>query len=476
VAKDSLHIIVRYYSAVTFSNMSDLHDLCKFPQRPITDAYVDNLKYYLKNGIPATYTVEEAYNYDNGIEEEPTTTTTPLHLICTHVPKDLTADEVGIVSQLVEILFEYGAGWCFTDVDNKTPGCILIKRGLQDLPIYQQIVDAGVRAELLLRKVGEYDMEVISDTEDLDHEAFVGVANKTETASEEAVDLRAKTSPEKPHNASNVDQEDDAPDAPSQNQQSYLNTKLEYVNDDALVTKDRKDGVMMSWESDIMQLGANTLFKKGAYIEKNELDSEINILNIGFGMGIIDTMIQQQHPTMHYICEAHPDVIEKLRTDGWFAKPNVKILAGRWQDELPKLLTQGTFFNGIYYDTFSEHYSDMLELFDLVVGLLKPHGVFSFFNGLGADRQVVYQVYRKLVELDLENYGLVCKFTDVDVPETLFKDGRNSGSGSGSGSGSSADDDRDGDKDGDASVWDNVKRSYWSCPTYYHPEVKFIDF
>ncbi|KAI5957813.1 RMT2 [Candida theae] len=461
--------------------MSDLHDLCKFPQRPITGTYIDNLKYYLKNGIPATYTVEEAYNYTNGIEqEEPTTTTTPLHLICTHVPKDVTQDEVGIVCRMVEILFEYGAGWSFTDINNNTPGCILIARGLDNLPVYQQIVDAGVRAELLLRKVSEYDMEVISDTEDLDHEAFVvktaetedkdDAASKDEEGAAPAVPV-AEANP--PHNTSiNNTLPDDEPNAPSQNQQSYLNTKLEYV-DDALVTKDRKDGVMMSWETDIMQLGANTLFK-GAYIEQDELDSEVNILNIGFGMGIIDTMIQEKTPTMHYICEAHPDVLAKLETDGWFAKPNVKILAGRWQDELPKLLNQGVFFNGIYYDTFSEHYSDMLDLFDMVVGLLKPHGVFSFFNGLGADRQVIYQVYRKLVELDLANYGLECKFVDVDVPKSLFKRKSKRESGSGSGSGSGSDDD-DGDAE-DGSVWDNVKRSYWSCPTYYHPEVKFIDF
>ena len=435
--------------------MSDLHDLCKFPQRPITATYVDNLKFYLKNGIPATYTVEEAYNFTNGIEEEPTTTTTPLHLICTHVPKDLTQDEVAIVSQMVEILFEYGAGWSFTDINNNTPGCILIERGLAELPIYQQIVDAGVRAELLLRKVSEYDMEVISDTEDLDHEAIAGKSEKTEEAlADEPEEIKTAEDTKESASAGRV-VSDDAPDAPSQNQESYLSTKLEYV-DDALVTKDRKDGVMMSWESDIMQLGADTLFK-GAYIDTNELDSEVNVLNIGFGMGIIDTMIQAKKPTMHYICEAHPDVLEKLKTDGWFDKPNVKVLAGRWQDELPQLLNQGVFFNGIYYDTFSEHYSDMLDLFDLVVGLLKPHGVFSFFNGLGADRQVIYQVYRKLVELDLANYGLECKFVDIDVPDTLFKS-------------------KSDEEDADSSVWDNVKRSYWSCPTYYHPVVKFIDF
>ncbi|KAI5967978.1 RMT2 [Candida margitis] len=444
--------------------MSDLHALCKFPQRPITKVYVDNLNYYLKNGIPATYTVEEAYNFTNGLEEEPTTTTTPLHLICTHVPKDINDEESAIVSQLVEILFEYGAGWSFTDINNNTPGCILIERGLDTLPIYSQIVDAGVRAELLLRKVGEYDMEVISDTEDLDHVAFAQVSKEaTDDTSTDDV-TEAKPIGKETTGVTSTEEPDDEPDAPSHNQQSYLNTKLEYVND-ALITKDRKDGVMMSWESDIMQLGANTLFK-GSYIvsdnsNSQELDSEINILNIGFGMGIIDTMIQAQHPTHHYICEAHPDVLRKLQTDGWYNKPNVTILAGRWQDELPKLLSQGTFFNGIYYDTFSEHYSDMLDLFDLVVGLLKPHGVFSFFNGLGADRQVIYQVYKKLVELDLENYGLSCKFSDVDVPDTLF-----SGTKKANG---------DTDESG-ASVWDNVKRSYWSCPTYYHPEVKFIDF
>ena len=47
---------------------------------------------------------------------------------------------------------------------------------------------------------------------------------------------------------------------------------------------------------------------------------------------------------------------------------------------LQKLLV----FDGIYYDTFLEHYQDMLELFDIIVGLLKPSWIFSFFNGLGS--------------------------------------------------------------------------------------------
>ncbi|CUM56608.1 unnamed protein product [Debaryomyces tyrocola] len=432
--------------------MSDLHELCGFQTRPIGPKYIEDLKFYLKNGIPATYTIEEAYNYTNNIEEEPTTTTTPLHIICSHMPNDASNEEIDIINQMVEILLEYGAGWCLTDINDDTPGCILIRRKLNNTPIYNQIVAAGVRAELLLRKVSEYDMEIIEDTDDLNHEQFEG------TQGEETTEEERK---EEPPSISYVTDEkkveqskEDFKEDPSSNQETYLKTKLEY-KDGALVTKDRKDGVMMSWETDLMRMGCDSLLK-GASID-GEIDNEVNLLNIGFGMGIIDTMINNKNPTKQYICEAHPDVLAKLRHDGWYEKPNVVILEGRWQEQLNKLLSEGNvFFNGIYYDTYSEHYEDMLELFDIVVGILKPHGVFSFFNGLGADRQVVYEVYKQLVEMDLANYGLVCKFEQVQVPEsTLQLEIQNSTD--------------------NKSVWDDIKRAYWTCPTYYHPEARFMD-
>ena len=64
---------------------------------------------------------------------------------------------------------------------------------------------------------------------------------------------------------------DDAPDAPSQNQQSYLNTKLEYIND-ALITKDDKDGVMMAWENDIMKLASDTITSSASSASDSELE------------------------------------------------------------------------------------------------------------------------------------------------------------------------------------------------------------
>lgn len=447
--------------------MSDLHDLCRFSERPITDKYLDELKYYLKSGIPSTYTIEEAYNYINGIEEEPTTTTTPLHLIATHLPQDCTEKEMYVVNEMVLILFEYGAGWCLTDVNNETPGCILIRRKLKETAIYVQIVDAGVRAELLLRKVSEYDMEVIEDTDDVDHDQFGEIPELVTGEPEEKADEEQKETEKNENEAEETESKQEeglrqtsteakssndepAPELdPSHNQDAYLKTKLEYKNG-ALVTESNQDGVMMEWETDLMRLGCDSVFK-GAVVD-GKPDTDVNILNIGFGMGIIDTMINNKNPIKHYICEAHPDVLQKLKDDGWYEKPNVVILEGRWQEQLEKLLGSGdVYFNGIYYDTFSEHYQDMLELFDYVVGLLKPHGIFSFFNGLGADRQVIYEVYKKLVEIDLSNYGLQCDFIEVDVPEKTLKRG-------------------------DDSVWDGIRKAYWLCPTFYHPEARFIDF
>lgn len=407
--------------------MTDLHDLCKFSERPISEKYVDQLKYYLKAGIPATYTIEEAYNYNNGIEEEPPTTTTPLHLIFTHFPSDASDEETRVVNEMVTKLFEFGAGWCLTDINNETPGCILIKRGLKNTPMYEQVVNAGVRAELLLRKVEDV-VEFIDEAPEL-------VENPGEA--EEAPELvdEREEKPEKAEEAEETEKADAAGD-----QETYLKTKLHYEKD-ALLTE-QKDGVMMSWETKLMKKGCDSLFLRA--------EPQANILNIGFGMGIIDGMINERNPAKHYICEAHPDVLAKMRQDGWYDKPNVVVLEGRWQDTLDKLLSSGqVYFDGIYYDTFSEHYEDMLALFDCVVGLLKPSGVFSFFNGLGADRQVIYDVYRNLVQMDLANYGINCQFENVPVESSTLRDG---------------------------SVWDDVKQSYWSCPVYYHPIATFMDF
>jgi hypothetical protein len=61
------------------------------------------------------------------------------------------------------------------------------------------------------------------------------------------------------------------------------------------------------------------------------------VLNVGFGMGLVDQAIQRYEPEEHTIVEAHPEVYARMLKLGWGEKKNVRILFGRWQDVLPQL-------------------------------------------------------------------------------------------------------------------------------------------
>ena len=57
-----------------------------------------------------------------------------------------------------------------------------------------------------------------------------------------------------------------------------------------------------------------------------------DVLNVGFGLGIIDDAIQRRGPRSHTIVEAHPDVYAHIKALGWDARPGVRVVFGRWQD------------------------------------------------------------------------------------------------------------------------------------------------
>lgn len=107
-------------------------------------------------------------------------------------------------------------------------------------------------------------------------------------------------------------------------------------------------------------------------------------------------------PCLHHIIEAHPDVLAKMKEKGWMKKPGVVVHEGRWQDILPALVAgdengEEIVFDAIYFDTFAEDYKALREFFsEYVIQFLDPAGKFSFFNGIGADRQVCYDVYTKV--------------------------------------------------------------------------------
>lgn len=267
------------------------------------------------------------------------------------------------------------------------------------------------------------------------------------------------------------------------NSERYLQSQLTFEHDRIL--DEDHNGVMMAWEDEIMKKTADLLCgsshdpsnplppppppskvegdeslmsrseddlstnKDGKDIErgKNQRERNLRILNVGYGMGIIDTYFQSyffpnntpttnsttvltnsshtnnSHPTSsssaaaaeeeeekekkeegirsHHIIEAHPSILARMNTPQggkWNEKPGVVIHQGRWQDILPRMVEHGMMFDVIYFDTFAEDYAALKSFFrEYVVALLEPRaGRWSFFNGLGADRRVCYDVYTKV--------------------------------------------------------------------------------
>jgi protein arginine N-methyltransferase 2 len=303
--------------------------------------------------------------------------------------------------------------------------------------LYELCVEAGVRAEMLLGLLGGYEPLGDEDSEDEEIEAQPNGA-KTQDST---------TAAENGTNGHTVE-DDTEEEKKDVNSEDYLKSELKF-EDDKLLDADA-NGVMMAWETDIMRKTVNLL------LPSNETGKRI--LNIGLGMGIIDRMFRDTKPLSHHIIEAHPAVLAKLEEEGSdFGKSwedsapeggSCKIHAGKWQDIVPKLLEEGEVFDVIYFDTFGEDYSQLKMFFtEYVVGLLDPDGKFGFFNGLGADRRVCYDVYCRVVELDLCDAGMDVEWTDVPV-EGLGGEGEGE--------------------------WKGVRRRYWTLDQYRLPICSFM--
>ncbi|KAF8449743.1 S-adenosyl-L-methionine-dependent methyltransferase [Kalaharituber pfeilii] len=414
--------------------------------------------------------------------QEPETLQTPLHkaILACAPPKDAPLpapppdpEKTKAAETTLRLLLENGAIWNDLDKEGMTPGCYAYKYGLKEL--YEIMVDAGVRAELLFSRLDGY--MALEDDDDEDEEDTGKNATVEDVETSESKDTEDRNA----HNTANTGEdgeeiptlvEDRSASAQPEGRSpgatqfkslqpgwkdptpvtspAYLSSRLTYHSDKLLDSS--LNGVMMSWETDIMAR-TTALLLPDSKITTEPGKPGPRILNIGFGMGIIDTKFQERCiPSLHTICEAHPDVLAYLISPDspWPKKPGVEILSGRWQDELPALVARGEVYDAIYFDTFAEDYSALREFFnEYVIALLNPDGgKFGFFNGLGADRQISYDVYKKVVEMDLFEAGLETSWEVVKVPEL--------------------------DKEGDQNVWEGVRRKYWSLEEYWVPICTFL--
>lgn len=303
--------------------------------------------------------------------------------------------------ETLNLLLQGGAIWNVLDRNNGTPGCVAYRLGLTEL--YEVMVDAGVRAEMLLNRLDGYEPleEGSSDADAQDVNNENGVTSVEEgNAPASGSTENAQFEEERPtdENASPVDVKSE----------DYLRSTLTILHD--RIIDDDSNGVMMSWETGIMKRSAELLCPRPG----------LRVLNIGHGMGIIDDCFQSHRPASHHIVEAHPTVLARIKDNGWHEKPNVVIHQERWQVVLPRLLEENVVFDAIYFDTFAEDYGVFRDFFsEYVIGLLDPAGGvegeggrWGFFNGLGADRQICYDVYTKVRESPRRSCVLKDRSTD----------------------------------------------------------------
>lgn len=154
------------------------------------------------------------------------------------------------------------------DRNNETPGCLA--RRLGQTQLYEAIKMHGVYAEVLLNYVER------TESDDLEEE-----------------DTTPKTN------------------------DKYLASKLEYNDGSGVLLDDKGAPVMMKWETEIMRVSAETLLPTVG---------TGRVLNIGFGMGIIDGFLQERKPESHVIVEAHPTVIQRMKEQKWDTKPGVEVI------------------------------------------------------------------------------------------------------------------------------------------------------
>ncbi|KAJ3106190.1 hypothetical protein HDU97_006823 [Phlyctochytrium planicorne] len=289
-------------------------------------------------------------------------------------------------AETVQYLLTQGHQWNAVDLEHRTAAEDARDAGFPE--IWDLLLNEGIRVEMILAVLGK-----------------------------------------KPEAGPSGDGEDDEDDSKPSNA-DYLASKLHFS--EGRILDDNADGVMMGWEAPLMERHAEVIAPREG----------LDVLNVGFGMGLVDGYLQARKPKTHTIIEAHPDVYKKMIEDGWDKKPGVRILFGRWQDVMDQLET----YDGIFFDTFGEFYDDLRQFHDHLPNILREDGIYSYFNGLSGSNPFFHEVSCAVAEADLSDVGLKSEIVEIKMDEL-----------------------------GD-DVWNGVRRPYFTLDVYKLPICRHILF
>lgn len=189
--------------------------------------------------------------------------------------------------------------------------------------------------------------------------------------------------------------------------ESYINY---YLSRDVIYSNSKLTSDVLANTEPIMSIDEDEVMMETANILCSNSGS---VLNVGFGMGIIDSYIRNLNPKEHHIIEAHPQVCEKAKEMGF------DVYCGKWEDVVKTLISDGKKFDSIYFDTFlfNVKKEPQWSAFSRIVPqLLNSGGIYSYFNGIASK-------YEKVEDI-LNEYGWERKSKIISTPNNpAFKEG-----------------------------------------------------
>jgi guanidinoacetate N-methyltransferase len=136
--------------------------------------------------------------------------------------------------------------------------------------------------------------------------------------------------------------------------------------------------IMEDWQLPLMEAMAAIAARSGG-----------DVLEVGFGLGVSATLMQQHGVRSHTIIDCNPSVIERYeRWRGAYPERDIRMVPGLWQDVIGQLGQ----FDAIFFHTYALDEDESVELlarsvtfaanfFPAAAEHLRPGGVFTYLTG-----------------------------------------------------------------------------------------------
>ena len=167
----------------------------------------------------------------------------------------------------------------------------------------------------------------------------------------------------------------------------------EYLENEVIFTETDLKSKYIDCDCPIMATNESELMKESADILCSNNGS---VLNVGFGLGIIDNYIRNFKPKEHHIIEIHPQIYDLAIKDKFNQTSFLHL--GNWEDIVNQFVLKNKKFDAIYFDTytFNRDKKQWAMFGNIVDKILNKGGIFSYFNDNASKIEKIEDILKPL--------------------------------------------------------------------------------